>query len=237
MGAPARPGPEPLRTLDGAGQRAVGVPQPAALLHALTGHGVGGLRPRYQGCRAAMAAGSGPEMARAAQQGVRRGNGPRVQRRERVFHPALRHDRGGCLTSPAAQRGIHPRRRPPVPGTVRAVEQELLRDGLVLHYRTDAGLDGLAGDEHPFLACSFGLVTAYAMIGRLEEGHALMRRLVGLANDVGLMSEEYDPINERMAGNFPQAFSHLALIGAANALQNAEKALSEATPSEETVNK
>jgi len=75
------------------------------------------------------------------------------------------------------------------------------------------------------------------MIGRLEEGHALMRRLVGLANDVGLMSEEYDPINERMAGNFPQAFSHLALIGAANALQNAEKALSEATPSEETVNK
>ena len=133
--------------------------------------------------------------------------------------------------------GFIPADDPRFLGTVRAVEQELLRDGLVLRYRTDAGLDGLPGDEHPFLACSFWLVTAYAMIGRLEEGHALMRKLVALANDVGLMSEEYDPINERMVGNFPQAFSHLALIGAANALQNAEKALSEATPSEETVNK
>ena len=132
--------------------------------------------------------------------------------------------------------GFIPADDPRFLGTVRAVEQELLRDGLVLRYRTDAGLDGLPGDEHPFLACSFWLVTAYAMIGRLEEGHALMRKLVVLANDVGLMSEEYDPINERMVANCPQAFSHLALIGAANALQDAEKALSEAAPSEETVN-
>ena len=78
-------------------------------------------------------------------------------------------------------------------GTVRAVEQDLLRDGLVLRYRTEAGVDGLPGDEHPFLACSFWLVTAYAGAGRLEEAHALMRRLVALANDVGLLSEEYDP--------------------------------------------
>jgi GH15 family glucan-1,4-alpha-glucosidase len=113
-------------------------------------------------------------------------------------------------------------------GTVRAVEQELLLDGLVLRYRTEAGLDGLPGDEHPFLACSFWLVTAYALTGRVEEGHALMRRLVGLANDVGLLPEEYDPVDDRMVGNFPQAFSHLALIGAAHALRDADEALSEA---------
>jgi GH15 family glucan-1,4-alpha-glucosidase len=113
-------------------------------------------------------------------------------------------------------------------GTVRAVEQELMMDGLVLRYRTEAGLDGLPGDEHPFLACSFWLVTAYALTGRVQEGHALMRRLVGLANDVGLLSEEYDPVDDRMVGNFPQAFSHLALIGAAQALRDADEALSEA---------
>jgi GH15 family glucan-1,4-alpha-glucosidase len=120
-------------------------------------------------------------------------------------------------------------------GTVRAVERELLRDGLVLRYRTEAGLDGLPGDEHPFLACSFWLVTAYALTGRLDEGHALMARLVGLANDVGLLAEEYDPENNRMIGNFPQAFSHLALIGAANALRDADKALAESATHEETV--
>ena len=123
--------------------------------------------------------------------------------------------------------GFLPADDPRFLGTVRAVEQELLHDGLVLRYRTVTGLDGLPGDEHPFLACSFWLVSAYAMTGRLRDGHALMRRLVALANDVGLLSEEYDPVENRMAGNFPQAFSHLALIGAAHALQDAERALSE----------
>jgi len=89
-----------------------------------------------------------------------------------------------------------------------------------------ADLDGLPGDEHPFLACSFWLVAAYAHGGRLEDAHTLMRRLVALGNDVGLLSEEYDPPHARMVGNFPQAFSHLALIGAAFALQDAEQALS-----------
>ena len=110
-------------------------------------------------------------------------------------------------------------------GTVRAVEQDLVRDGLVLRYRTEAGIDGLPGDEHPFMACSFWLVTAYAHIGRLEEAHGLMHRLVALTNDVGLLSEEYDPEHSRMVGNFPQAFSHLALIGAALALEDADAAL------------
>ena len=107
-------------------------------------------------------------------------------------------------------------------GTVRAIEQDLVRDGLVLRYRTETGVDGLPGDEHPFLACSFWLVTAYALAGRLEDAHTLMRRLVALANDVGLLSEMYDPVNARMVGNFPQAFSHLALIGAALALRDAD---------------
>ena len=112
-------------------------------------------------------------------------------------------------------------------GTVRAVEQDLLRDGLVMRYRTQTGVDGLPGDEHPFLACSFWLVTAYARAGRRDEAHALMRRLVALTNDVGLLSEEYDPVTARMVGNFPQAFSHLALIGAALALHDADRTFSE----------
>jgi GH15 family glucan-1,4-alpha-glucosidase len=99
--------------------------------------------------------------------------------------------------------------------TIEAVEQDLLRDGLVLRYRTTSGVDGLEGDEHPFLACSFWLVSAYAGAGRHEEAHALMKRLVSLSNDVGLLAEEYDPVRNRMVGNFPQAFSHLALISAA----------------------
>ncbi len=111
--------------------------------------------------------------------------------------------------------GFLPGDDPRVLGTIRAVEADLLRDGLVLRYRTQAGVDGLPGDEHPFLACSFWLVSAYAFAGRSDDAHALMRRLLKLSNDVGLLAEEYDPGNTRMVGNFPQAFSHLALVGAA----------------------
>jgi GH15 family glucan-1,4-alpha-glucosidase len=92
-------------------------------------------------------------------------------------------------------------------GTIAAVEQDLMRDGLLLRYRTQTGVDGLAGDEYPFLACSFWLVTAYAAAGRTDDARALFDRLVGLVNDVGLLSEEYDPATGRMVGNFPQAFS------------------------------
>ncbi len=103
-------------------------------------------------------------------------------------------------------------------GTVRAVEEDLLRDGFVLRYRTDSGVDGLSGRENPFLACSWWLVEAYARCGRLDDARALMERLIGVLNDVGLVSEEYDPGTDRLVGNFPQAFSHLALVGAAQAL-------------------
>ncbi len=108
-------------------------------------------------------------------------------------------------------------------GTIAAIEEDLLQGGLVLRYRTASGVDGLPGDEHPFLACSFWLVAAYATAGRLEDAHALFDRLVGLRNDVGLLSEEYDPVRERMVGNFPQAFSHLALVQAAFHLADAQE--------------
>ena len=109
-------------------------------------------------------------------------------------------------------------------GTVRAIEQDLTRHGLLLRYRTESGIDGIPGDEAPFLACSFWLVSAYALMGRVDEAHALMRRLVALTNDVGLLSEEYDPVAGRMLGNFPQAFSHLALVVAAYDIAATESA-------------
>jgi len=104
---------------------------------------------------------------------------------------------------------------PKMIGTIEAVEKDLMRDGLVLRYRTETDIDGLSGGEHPFLACSFWLVSAYAAAGRLDDANALFDRLVGLVNDVGLLSEEYDARRGRMVGNFPQALSHLTLVQAA----------------------
>jgi GH15 family glucan-1,4-alpha-glucosidase len=100
-------------------------------------------------------------------------------------------------------------------GTIEAIEHDLTRDGLLLRYRTSSGVDGLAGDEHPFLACSFWLVSAYALAGRHDDARGLFDRLCGLTNDVGLLSEEYDAKQGRMIGNFPQALSHLTLVQAA----------------------
>jgi GH15 family glucan-1,4-alpha-glucosidase len=117
--------------------------------------------------------------------------------------------------------GFLPGDDPRVVGTIEAIERDLIRDGLVLRYRTQSGVDGLEGDEHPFLACSFWLVGAYARAGRIDDAEALMDRLVGLPNDVGLLSEEYDPQHDRMVGNFPQAFSHLTLVQAAMAIAEA----------------
>jgi GH15 family glucan-1,4-alpha-glucosidase len=106
-------------------------------------------------------------------------------------------------------------------GTIKAIEEDLMRDGLLMRYRTQTGVDGLSGEEHPFLACSFWLVSAYALAGRWSDARALFDRLVGLTNDVGLLSEEYDPRGDRMVGNFPQAFSHLSLVQAAFRLREA----------------
>jgi GH15 family glucan-1,4-alpha-glucosidase len=104
--------------------------------------------------------------------------------------------------------------------TVEAVERELTVDGFVQRYlpRQDAAVDGLVGDEGVFLPCSFWLVDVLAMQGQREKAEALFHRLLDLRNDVGLISEEYDPVGQRMLGNFPQAFTHLALLNSAHVL-------------------
>lgn len=103
--------------------------------------------------------------------------------------------------------------------TVAKIEEDLMQDGLLRRYRTSTNVDGLEGAEYPFVACSFWLVEQYACTGRLDEAHALMDRLCALTNDVGMLSEEYDVAGGRQAGNTPQAFSHLTLVRAADALE------------------
>ena len=111
-------------------------------------------------------------------------------------------------------------------GTVEAVQKELCQDGFVLRYRPGGGAsdDGLPGDEGAFLACSFWLADALHGIGRRREARHLFERLLGLANDVGLLAEEYDPATGRQLGNTPQAFSHVGLVNAARHLSGARSA-------------
>jgi GH15 family glucan-1,4-alpha-glucosidase len=115
-----------------------------------------------------------------------------------------------------------------VGGTIDAVWRELGRDGFVSRYSTAITDDGLPGDEGQFLACSFWLVNALARNGRVDEARALFERLTGLANDLGLLAEEYDVARRRQIGNFPQAFSHLTLILAARAISTAEAKVEQA---------
>jgi GH15 family glucan-1,4-alpha-glucosidase len=126
----------------------------------------------------------------------------------------------GVLLMPAL--GFLPAADPRIQGTIRAIEKNLLRDGFVLRYKPEHTNDGLSGSEGAFLACSFWLVDAYAYSGRRREAEALFERLIGLRNDLDLLSEEYEPKSGRLIGNFPQAFSHLALVHSASVLANAE---------------
>lgn len=119
--------------------------------------------------------------------------------------------------------GFLPADDPRVRGTVEAVEKTLLKDGFVLRYDTGETDDGLPPGEGAFLACSFWLVNAYAMIGRRDDAIAMFERLLSLTNDVGLLAEEYDTINKRQVGNFPQGFSHLSLIVTAFNLTHGDK--------------
>lgn len=102
-----------------------------------------------------------------------------------------------------------------VRGTIDAVERELVRDGLVRRYSTERSDDGVGGSEGAFLACSFWLADAYIMSGRLDEARTIFNRLLSYSNDLGLLAEEYEPSLGRLVGNFPQAFSHIALVNTA----------------------
>jgi GH15 family glucan-1,4-alpha-glucosidase len=114
--------------------------------------------------------------------------------------------------------GFLPATDPRMRGTVAAIERDLVQDGFVLRYRSDAAADGVPGGEGAFLPCSFWLADNFALQGRREEAERLFERLLGLANDVGLLSEECDPTTGELLGNFPQAFTHVALINTAHNL-------------------
>jgi GH15 family glucan-1,4-alpha-glucosidase len=108
-----------------------------------------------------------------------------------------------------------------IQGTVSAIERGLLRDGFVLRYDTTTSVDGLAGDEGVFLACSFWLADNYILQGRYDDARAMFERLLAVRSDLGLLAEEYDIKAKRLVGNFPQAFSHVALINTAHNLTRA----------------
>lgn len=118
--------------------------------------------------------------------------------------------------------GFLPIDDPRVLGTIRGIERKLMRDGFVRRYATESGVDGLPGDEAPFLACSFWLADAYAASGRRKDAEEMFERLLGIRNDLGLLAEEYEPRHGRLLGNFPQGFSHLTLIHTATVLAESD---------------
>jgi GH15 family glucan-1,4-alpha-glucosidase len=149
---------------------------------------------------------------------------------ERGFNPTVgafvqaygsKHLDASALLIPAV--GFLPPDDARVQSTVEAIERRLVRNGFVLRYDTAATEDGLPPGEGAFLACSFWLADAYILLGREEDARRLFERLLALRNDLGLLSEEYDPAAKRQLGNFPQAFSHIALVNTAHNLERAEK--------------
>ncbi len=117
---------------------------------------------------------------------------------------------------------------PRVQGTLAAIEESLMQDGLLLRYDTEDGSDGLPPGEGAFLACSFWLVGVLYLSGRQDESHNLYRRLLGLRNPLGLIAEEYDTVEKRQTGNYPQAFTHLAMVHAGIILEGGEGPWTEA---------
>ena len=124
--------------------------------------------------------------------------------------------------------GFLPASDPRVRGTIEAIERELMQDGFVLRYRVDEeNVDGLPGREGAFVPCSFWLANALYLIGRKADAKKMFERLLTLQNDLGLLSEEYDPIAKRQLGNFPQAFTHLALVNSARIISGDVKMTAE----------
>ncbi len=114
--------------------------------------------------------------------------------------------------------GFLPPDDPRMVGTVETIQRELMHDGLLMRYSSERGVDGLPAGEGAFLACTFWLVDNLALAHRLDEANELFERLLALRNDVGLLAEQYDPIAKRQLGNFPQAFTHVALVNSAHNL-------------------
>ena len=125
--------------------------------------------------------------------------------------------------------GFLPASDPRIVATVAAVERDLLCEGFVMRYRTTRFDDGLPPGEGTFLACSFWLVDNLALQGRVDDAQQMYERLLSLANDVGLLSEEYDPVAHRLVGNFPQAFSHVALVNTGLNLMRHQQKIAEET--------
>jgi GH15 family glucan-1,4-alpha-glucosidase len=119
--------------------------------------------------------------------------------------------------------GFLPPDDPRIVSTIEAIERRLMVHGLVLRYDSATASDGLPGGEGVFLACSFWLADAYLMLGRRDDALRLFNHLLSLRNDVGLLSEQYEPRTGRLVGNFPQAFSHLALVNTASNLAHSQK--------------
>jgi GH15 family glucan-1,4-alpha-glucosidase len=157
---------------------------------------------------------------RIAAEILERGYDPR--RNTFVQHYGARDLDASLLLIP--QLGFLPPEDPRVRGTIEAVERELVQDGLVCRYPSRPGADGLPPGEGVFLACSFWLANSLALIGRRDDAIALFERLLALRNDLGLLAEEYDPVAKRQLGNFPQAFSHTAIINTAAHLAELETA-------------
>jgi GH15 family glucan-1,4-alpha-glucosidase len=114
--------------------------------------------------------------------------------------------------------GFLPASDPRVRGTVEAIERDLMNEGFVRRYKPNPSVDGLPPGEGAFLACTFWLADNLVLLGRRDDARLLFERLLGLCNDVGLLSEEYDPRARRLVGNFPQAFSHVGLVNTARNL-------------------
>jgi GH15 family glucan-1,4-alpha-glucosidase len=120
--------------------------------------------------------------------------------------------------------GFLPATDPRMLATINAIEERLTDDrGLVYRYRTEGGVDGLAGEEGTFLLCTFWLAQALAMADQVDRARVVFQRAAGFANELGLLAEEVDPASDEMLGNFPQAFSHIGLVNAAWAISEAER--------------